>query len=598
MASASKKAPDRLAMTLPNDDPDLEKGGGDTSKVLSILRSEKTEPKLRKLLQKMRTWLPPVENGVMQEPHPFWTFWDALVRINQCINLFLIPLQAAWTCSLVFPGTLWIAGIMDLIEIVEVIFRLVRSYEDEFGYPAKSRRQVQGNFLRTQKGTLIILTVFPADLALYIGVWIVADRSIFTTCTSANLSLSRIWSILRIARLYSASRGFLTWFLSVHLPGTHVSISRLIKNVLAIITISHYFCCVFWFLNTFETSPDRWIDVDHLLFDANGVAVPFGTQYLFSYYSALKAVFFIFRSVNTDVEKGFSIFEVLMSSCVFGSLFGNIVSLIRFLDESVVKSEAEERIIFRHSNLRDYMRKKAFPVELQKRITAYEKFFQARSQGLDEKEIFQDMPYVLRGEIALFLYGKYIDRVPLFRDRPQTFKRALSMKMRTINVAAGWYLFHEGDDAQEMYVIRKGEVEVCSGDGQTVFMNLKKDSFFGEITLFEECTRTASVRAVTDTEMCVLLRMDARSVFLEHPAVLLDILSLIEDVKRSEEARVEPVEPPKDGGIIEEESEEEGDARYMSTSSIVSSEMERRHDRGKRSPPVQRHKSLLLRGGR
>jgi hypothetical protein len=48
---------------------------------------------------------------------------------------------------------------------------------------------------------------------------------------------------------------------------------------------------------------------------------------------------------------------------------------------------------------------------------------------------------------------------------------------------AGWYIFRKDDEAEEMYFIRSGSVEVCSADGKIVFVTLKKGSFFGEFWL-------------------------------------------------------------------------------------------------------------------
>jgi voltage-gated potassium channel len=56
-----------------------------------------------------------------------------------------------------------------------------------------------------------------------------------------------------------------------------------------------------------------------------------------------------------------------------------------------------------------------------------------------------------------------------------------------------------------MYFVSRGELEVVSKDGQTVFSTLTDGDFFGEIALILKQPRTASVRATT---YCDLYRLD------------------------------------------------------------------------------------------
>ena len=55
-----------------------------------------------------------------------------------------------------------------------------------------------------------------------------------------------------------------------------------------------------------------------------------------------------------------------------------------------------------------------------------------------------------------------------------------------------------------MYFLRRGMVEVCSGDGSKVYKTLTDGSYFGEISLLVSGRRTASIRAVMHCDLLTL----------------------------------------------------------------------------------------------
>lgn len=78
---------------------------------------------------------------------------------------------------------------------------------------------------------------------------------------------------------------------------------------------------------------------------------------------------------------------------------------------------------------------------------------------------------------------------------------------------AGAYILREGEEGDKMYILNKGEVRVekktLAGDPFTV-MNLRDDMnvFFGEVALMDNDLRSASIRALTETECYVLRKTD------------------------------------------------------------------------------------------
>ncbi|TGN00212.1 cyclic nucleotide-binding domain-containing protein [Leptospira dzoumogneensis] len=75
--------------------------------------------------------------------------------------------------------------------------------------------------------------------------------------------------------------------------------------------------------------------------------------------------------------------------------------------------------------------------------------------------------------------------------------------MNKINIQAGQIIFREGELNNSMYIITSGTVEIffTHKNSATRLALMKKGDFFGEMALFRAKPRTATARAVMDTEM-------------------------------------------------------------------------------------------------
>ncbi|ORZ32511.1 cyclic nucleotide-binding-like protein [Catenaria anguillulae PL171] len=137
---------------------------------------------------------------------------------------------------------------------------------------------------------------------------------------------------------------------------------------------------------------------------------------------------------------------------------------------------------------------------------------------MDVDEIIASMPKTMQHDIHMHLYAGLIDKVPMFSKTDQAFKLALMNRITSISVQAGFYIFRAHDAASELYFVKQGAVHVMSADETTTFVTLHSGSFFGEIALLEDCTRTATVKTAVDTELCVLSKPDFLAILGQFPA--------------------------------------------------------------------------------
>jgi CRP-like cAMP-binding protein len=99
-----------------------------------------------------------------------------------------------------------------------------------------------------------------------------------------------------------------------------------------------------------------------------------------------------------------------------------------------------------------------------------------------------------------------------------------------LQLAQGDVLFRQGDAGDALYVVVSGEVAVIAdGPPRIELTRLGESSFFGEIALVTEETRTATVEATRPTELLVFTRAAVEELCAAEPKLLSVILAAVRD---------------------------------------------------------------------
>lgn len=100
----------------------------------------------------------------------------------------------------------------------------------------------------------------------------------------------------------------------------------------------------------------------------------------------------------------------------------------------------------------------------------------------------------------------------------------------TLTLKSGETIFREGESENSMYIILEGCVEIFFTIKlkETRLAVLKKGDFFGEMALFRAKPRTATARAVLDTELAVIESKQQLEKFLiRNPAFSAKMVSIM-----------------------------------------------------------------------
>ena len=91
----------------------------------------------------------------------------------------------------------------------------------------------------------------------------------------------------------------------------------------------------------------------------------------------------------------------------------------------------------------------------------------------------------------------------LFKDTPENILADLAPLMKEMEYEQGPEIFKEGETGDCMYIIQQGNIKIHKGN--TTLAILKEKEVFGELSLLDADTRSASATADTD---CILYKID------------------------------------------------------------------------------------------
>lgn len=133
----------------------------------------------------------------------------------------------------------------------------------------------------------------------------------------------------------------------------------------------------------------------------------------------------------------------------------------------------------------------------------------------------------------------FLFEADLFSDLDGEELHAIAELVNVKTLSGGTYLFREGDEADHLYVIKEGLVEVQiesgAGEGATPITTLGPQQVLGELSLYGNSTRSASayIPESTDTTLLELDRDEFKRLLHENGDMGVKVLKkIIENVSQ------------------------------------------------------------------
>jgi len=118
---------------------------------------------------------------------------------------------------------------------------------------------------------------------------------------------------------------------------------------------------------------------------------------------------------------------------------------------------------------------------------------------------------------------------PLFADLPPDALERLAAGAEPMSLRAGEFLINEGDQADDMFVVVSGELDVTkrSGSSDIPLARVGPGAIQGELAALERGRRMASVQAVTDTQVLRIPYAAVRDLLSAGPDAALGIIRTV-----------------------------------------------------------------------
>ncbi len=253
---------------------------------------------------------------------------------------------------------------------------------------------------------------------------------------------------------------------------------------------------VFWLLILIH-----WLSCGWAVLYTFPVGTDDSTRYINSLYWCVQTFTTVGYGDITPINNSqhiYSLLVMLFGVGVYGYLIGNVANILSKRDPAKAQYFKNIESLKAFSNFRN------IPLGLQKRIRDYYVYIWKKRLGYDESAFISKLPTGLQNEVSLFLKRDILDKIPLFKGIDDRFLQEMSLHLRPLVFTPGEYVFKEGDKGNEMFFVIRGELEVISGEEAVVKNKLNDGDFFGEIALFKNVNRTASIRAITYSDLYIL----------------------------------------------------------------------------------------------
>eukprot|EP01135_Chromosphaera_perkinsii_P002454 Nk52_evm60s223 gene=Nk52_evmTU60s223 len=478
-----------------------------------------------------------------------WTF-TYLVSIY--ISTILLPFQVAfpWNLTGETPLLMGVEYVMDVFCIVNIYIKLNTGVMDEYGRPVSDHQLILQDYKNT---------------TLKYDLWSLAPFE-FLSLAIGGVNSVPFFRLNRIVRMYNYVHFFRLQEDDLRMS---LGVIRIFKFLVFISLMIMWGSCGWFFLacnyNFFDRDLERldcsdsWVS-RYLADDASRKE-----QFIMSlYYIVTTATAVGYGDIypQTDGERIYAGLVMIIGVLTFSLVLASIASTLSNNDA--------ERTRFRQkvNTIVQYLEVQGVPKKLIDQITEFFIHKWKFNRGL-EMELYEQLPYSFREEVAIVQNRDKLEEVPLFHNCSIDFLRTLSANLVVASFLPGDTIVEKGDIGSEMFFVRTGCVNVVSDDHSVVYASLEPGKFFGEVALLMDTPRTANVVADTHCDLLILTKSVLDDLLEEYP----DIQEIImQEAAKRMIAMGKEAPPQLNIQTIEPESSQ-GSSNGLDTSQTLTSQL-------------------------
>ena len=389
---------------------------------------------------------------------PFHYKWLCVINVAVIYNLiFVIGRSVFWNLQLDFSrGWLALDYTSDLLYLMDMAIRMHEGYLEQ-GLMVTDPKKLRRNYAKSKFMVLDILSILPTDFLYFL----------FRESCYENLPCPVIVRLNRVIRIDRMIEFFDKTETRTNFPNAF----RITKVVLYILVLIHWNACFFFALSFaigFET--DGWVYQG---------SPKLSTQYIYSFYWSTLTLTTIGETPQPvqDVEYLFVTIDFLIGVLIFATIVGNIGSMITNMNAN--RAEFQNRM----DAIKQYMVFRRVGKDLENRVIKWFDYLWSNKQAMDEETVLSMLPDKLKAEIAIHVHLDTLEKVRIFQDCEKGLLVDLVLKLKLQVFSPGDYVCRKGDVGKEMYIIKRGKLDVVADDGETVYVTLGDGAVFGEVSI-------------------------------------------------------------------------------------------------------------------
>ncbi|XP_059057530.1 cyclic nucleotide-gated cation channel subunit A [Achroia grisella] len=429
--------------------------------------------------------------------------WLAVVSLAILYNVvFVIGRAVFWELDNLTSFWFILDYLCDTIYLVDTVVHIHEGYLEQ-GLMVKDSKMLRRHYLKSDAWRYDFISLLPTDIAYY---WWKPG-----TCDYKRLPCP---VIVRLNRLFRLPRMWV-WFDRTETATSYPNAFRICKVVMAILVLIHWNACLYFAISyAIGFGTDNWV---YNLTGARNESL--AHQYIYSFYWSTLTLTTIGETPQPeiDAEYLFVVADFLAGVLIFATIVGNIGSMISNMN--VARVEFQNKM----DGVKQYMAFRKVSGELEARVIRWFAYTWAQSGALDEENVLSSLPDKLKAEIAIRVHLDTLRKVRIFQDCEPGLLEALVLKLRLQVFSPGDYICRKGDVGKEMYIVKRGRLQVVADDGKTVLATLSAGSVFGEVSVLEIAgnrtgnRRTANVRALGYSDLFCLAKRDLWEALADYP---------------------------------------------------------------------------------
>jgi len=243
-------------------------------------------------------------------------------------------------------------------------------------------------------------------------------------------------------------------------------------------------------------------------------------QYIISFYwgsATLTAVGFGDISATSNTEMAVATMVMLSGTVFYSYVIGEVSSNIQMTD--MRRGQFHGRL----SDILQFFRVYDISQKLQEQVLKHYYYLWNRTKGVSPGELLTGLPPTIKTTVCQTMYNDMIMEAfdvnynDCKNDKDTLgFFRLVATHIKTRLFLEDSLIVRKDDAGEEMFFIQRGQVGIMD-ENDKIITSLGPGQHFGEVALLHNCSRSHTIKALTNCDITVLTRQDLNDVLMKFP---------------------------------------------------------------------------------